>query len=94
MTKKILASIVVLWASLSASGILAQDLVLGRELFEGRCLECHKEAPYGKGPPMAQSLEGIRSMARLWDSISPGSLWTQRDLENVVLYLNQKYYHY
>ena len=94
MTQKILASIAVLWASLSANGVWAQDLVLGRELYEGRCLECHKDAPYGKGPPKAQSLEGARSMAKLWDSISPGSLWTQRDLEDVVLYLNHKYYHY
>ena len=39
MTQKILASIAVLWASLSANGVWAQDLVLGRELYEGRCLE-------------------------------------------------------
>lgn len=94
MTKKILASIAMLWTFLNSSGGLAQDLVLGRELYEGRCLGCHKEAPYGKGPPMAKSLESIRSMAKLWDSISPGTLWTPRDLEDVVLYLNEKYYHY
>ena len=39
--------IAVLWALLSANGVWAQDLVLGRELYEGRCLECHKDAPYG-----------------------------------------------
>ncbi len=94
MIKKILACIAVFWASLGANGILAQGEGQGRELYEGRCLDCHKDAPYGKGPPKAQSLESVRSMAKLWDSLSPGTPWTQRDLDDVVSYLNQKFYRY
>jgi mono/diheme cytochrome c family protein len=93
MTKKISVSIVFLWASLGA-GAESQDAVLGKELYDARCLGCHKEAPYGKGLPMALNLESLRSMAKLWDSISPGTLWTKQDLDDVVSYLNQKYYHY
>ncbi len=94
MTKKIPVFIALLWTGLNTTAILAQDVVLGRELYEGRCLDCHKDAPYGKGPPKAQSLESIRAMAKLWDSISPGSPWTQKDLDDVVWYLNQKFYRY
>lgn len=94
MTKKIPVFIALLWACLNTSEILAQDLVLGRELYEGRCLNCHKDAPYGNGPPKAQSLASVRAMAKLWDSISPGSPWTQKDLDDVVLYLNQTFYRY
>ena len=93
MTNKILLSAALLWASLSA-GAQAQDPVLGKELYDGRCLACHKEAPYGKGPPMALTLENLRAAAKLWDSISPGTLWTRQDLDDVTSYLNQKYYHY
>jgi mono/diheme cytochrome c family protein len=94
MTSKLIVCVVTLWTFLSTSAVIAQDAELGRELYEGRCLECHTEAPYGKGPPKAQSLEAVRSTAKLWDSISPGTLWTQRDLDDVVSYLNQKFYHY
>jgi mono/diheme cytochrome c family protein len=93
MTKKVVVLIVLLWAPFGA-GAQSQDPVLGKELYDGRCLGCHKEAPYGKGPPMARNLESLRSMAKLWDSISPGTLWTKQDLDVVVSYLNQKYYHY
>ena len=93
MTNKILVSAALLWASLSA-GAQAQDPVLGKELYDGRCLACHKKAPYGNGPPVALTLENVRAMAKLWDSISPGALWTRQDLDDVVSYLNQKYYHY
>lgn len=93
MTKKIPAILILLWMSFGA-GAQSQDPVLGKELYGGRCLGCHKDAPYGKGPPMALNLENLRSMAKLWDSISPGTLWTKQDLDDVVSYLNQKYYHY
>ena len=83
-----------LWTSLGARDILAQDAGLGQELYEERCLDCHKNAPYGEGPPKAQSLESVRSMSKLWDSISPGEPWTRRDLDDVVSYLNQKFYRY
>ena len=94
MTKKILIYIVALWTSLSANAILAEDVGQGRELYEGRCLDCHKDAPYGKGPPKAQSLESVRAMAKLWNSISPGSPWTQRNIDDVVSYLSQKFYRF
>ena len=94
MTKKILIYIVALWTSLSANAILAEDVGQGRELYEGRCLDCHKDAPYGNGPPKAQALESVRSVTKLWDSISPGTPWTQRDLDDVVSYLSQKFYRF
>jgi mono/diheme cytochrome c family protein len=94
MIKKILVISTTWWIFLSTGAVQAEDAVLGEELYKGRCLGCHKEAPYGKGPPMAQSQESLRSMAKLWDSISPGTLWTKQDLDDVVSYLNKKYYHY
>lgn len=94
MTRKLPVCVAALWTSLSTSAVMAQDAQLGRELYEGRCLECHEQAPYGKGTPKAQSLESVRSMAKLWDSISPGAPWTQRDLDDVVSYLNQNFYRY
>jgi mono/diheme cytochrome c family protein len=93
ITKTILGSAVLLWVSLSV-GAQAQYPALGKELYDGRCLGCHKEAPYGKGPPTALTLEKLRSMAKLWGSISLGTLWTKQDLNDVVSYLNQKYYYY
>ncbi len=91
---KIWVYVAVLSSFSSASGVLAQDAQVGQELYQGRCLECHKEAPYGKGPRKAQSLESMRAMAKLWDSISPGTPWTQRDLDDVVSYLNQEFYRF
>ena len=94
MIGKIPVYFFVLLASLSSSALFAQDEKLGKELYDGRCLTCHKDTPYGKGPPKAQSLEALRSTTKLWASIAPGTPWTQQDMDNVVFYLNQKFYHY
>ena len=92
--KTILVTSTTWWIFLCAGAVHAQDAVLGEALYNGRCLGCHKEAPYGKGSPMAQSPESLRAMAKLWDSISPGTLWTKQDLDDVVSYLSKKYYRF
>ena len=94
MIKAILVTGTTWWIYLCAGAVQAQDAVLGDALYKGRCLGCHKEAPYGKGPPMAQSPESLRAMAKLWDSISPGTPWTKQDLDDVVSYLNKQYYRF
>jgi mono/diheme cytochrome c family protein len=94
MISKVRVCFLAFLASLSASAVLAQDEKLGKELYDGRCLSCHKDTPYGKGPPKAQSLEAVRATAKLWASIAPGTPWTQPDMDDVVLYLNQNFYHY
>lgn len=93
MAKKIAVTIALLWTSFGA-GAQSPDPVLGKELYEGRCLGCHKEAPYGNGPRKATNLDSLRATSKLWDSISPGTPWTKRDLDDAVSYLNQKYYQY
>jgi mono/diheme cytochrome c family protein len=94
MRKSLIGIASVLWGALNVTTTFAQDTKQGQALYEGRCLDCHKEAPYGKGPPKAQSVESVRSMAKLWDSISAGTQWTPRDVDDVVMYLNQKFYRY
>lgn len=86
-----LTSMIVL---IGSNAVAQQSDVLGKELYDGRCLSCHKEAPYGSGTPKAKSLDAVRSMTKLWANLAPGTAWTQKDLDDVVEYLNKQYYHY
>jgi mono/diheme cytochrome c family protein len=94
MTSKVSVCFVIFVVMLGASRVSAQNDAPGKEHYDARCLSCHKDTPYGKGQPKAQSLDAVRATAKLWASIAPGTPWNQQQMDDVVRYLNQNFYHY
>ena len=73
---------------------MGADSAQGKALYEARCLECHKESPYAAGSPKARTLEAVRAYSVLWDSLVTGPQWTKDEGDNVVTYLNERFYRY
>ena len=94
MKLKRLLSLSSVFVLIGPNAAAVQDEILGKELYDARCLSCHKEAPYGTGAPKAKSLDAVRSMTKLWANLAPGKAWSQKDLDDVVEYLNKQFYHY
>jgi mono/diheme cytochrome c family protein len=80
--------------ALLAASVFAADSRNGQALYESRCVECHKETAIGPDGPKVKTLEGLRLQVKLWDSLAGGLAWNDKDVADVVAYLNQKFYHY
>jgi mono/diheme cytochrome c family protein len=71
----------------------AVDLNRGQALYEIRCIECHDVSVHGRTSRVAKNYEEIRSWVVRWNN-SLGGLWEGDDIEEVTLYLNNRYYKY
>jgi mono/diheme cytochrome c family protein len=94
MKPALLRSPLVLFALLAVP-VLAADSKNGQTLYESRCTECHKETTMiGPDGPKAKTLEGVRLQVQLWNSLVGGIAWSEKDIADVVAYLNAKFYRY
>jgi hypothetical protein len=74
-----------------AGGALAADSVRGRALYEMRCVECHATSVHSRTKRIAASCIEIREQVVRW-SRQQGSEWTAEEVDDVTLYLNERYY--
>ncbi len=93
MTQRPILLIVGLLAWIWTGESLA-DSARGQTLYDSRCLVCHAEKPFADKPPKVKNYEELRAQTTLWDSISAGAKWSKDEVEDVVAYLNQRFYSY
>jgi len=92
LTARVLAGVFLL---LSAAGASAQATAAARggQLYEQSCTSCHGKSVHDRNPRSARNLEEVRHFVERWSN-EVGAHWSAQQLDNVVLYLNQRYYHY
>ena len=71
----------------------ATDVNRGQALYEIRCIECHDVSVHGRHNLAAKNYEEIRSWVIRWNN-TLGGLWDKEDIEDVIAYLNTRYYRY
>ena len=79
-------------AGLSAAQAAA-DAERGRILYETRCSACHAMSVHNRDARKATSFDGVRAQVLRWSAEAGGS-WTADEIDDLTLYLNQRYYHF
>ena len=74
-----------------AGGALAADSMRGRALYDTRCVECHATSVHSRAKRVATSCTEIREQVVRW-SRQQGGAWTDEEVDDVTLYLNERYY--
>lgn len=78
---------------LAASPSRGADSVRGRLVYETRCVECHEQSVHSRPERSAQSCEEIKAYVQRW-SRETAAAWTEGDVDDVTLYLNERYYRF
>jgi mono/diheme cytochrome c family protein len=65
----------------------------GEMLYTNHCLNCHESIVHVREKRSAKNLDAIRDAVNRW-SQELELKWSSREVEDVVLYLNLRYYHY
>ncbi|MCB1878039.1 MAG: cytochrome c [Chromatiales bacterium] len=74
-------------------GASAADADTGKELVETHCTGCHGSEMYTRPNSKMKSRDSLVAQVGRCDA-AVGTQWFQDDIENVVEYLNQAYYHF
>ncbi|MGP1675785.1 MAG: hypothetical protein ACTS6J_01340 [Burkholderiales bacterium] len=75
-------------------GALASaDAARGKILYETRCIACHESSVHKPDARKAKSFVGLRAQVLRW-SAEVGRVWTADEVDDVTLYLNQRYYRF
>lgn len=69
----------------------AADSDRGRALYETRCIACHETSVHSRGKKLAANCNEIREQVSRW-SRQQGGHWSDEEVEDVTLYLNERYY--
>lgn len=65
----------------------------GQLLYENQCIACHDSQVHIRNHSKAGNIEAVRSWVEHWSQQLQLN-WTRGEIEDVVFYLNQKYYLY
>lgn len=71
----------------------AADIEQGKALVEANCTKCHDARVYTRADRRVTTFDGLNRQVRRCES-SLGLKWFDDDIDNVVAYLNQTYYHF
>jgi hypothetical protein len=77
------------WAQPAAGA----DAARGRALYETRCVGCHNKSVHQRESRKATSFEGVLAQVSRWNATLGGD-WKAEDIEDVAVYLNERYYKY
>lgn len=69
------------------------DFDNGQELHEENCLKCHDSSAYTRSPRRVNDLQQLGVQVRACKD-NLGITWFDDEVDDVILYLNQKYYHF
>lgn len=72
---------------------LAADIKNGETLLKGNCTACHDDSMYSRKDKRITSLDGLNKQVSRCE-LSLGLKWFDKDINDVVSYLNQTYYHF
>jgi mono/diheme cytochrome c family protein len=93
MKKRIvIASLALGLAGMSAL-LAAADAERGKTLYETRCNACHATSVHQRSARKAKSFDGLRAQVLRW-SAEVGGSWSADEIDDVTLYLNQRYYRF
>lgn len=73
--------------------VAAADAERGGKLYETRCQACHTSSVHNRGARKAKSFDEIRAQVLRW-SAEAGGNWDADEINDVIVYLNQRYYHF
>jgi mono/diheme cytochrome c family protein len=77
-----------LWA-----GPAAADTERGKMLYETRCIGCHTSSVHKRSARGPKSYDRLQAQVRRWSAEAGGS-WSGDDIDDMTLYLNQRYYRF
>lgn len=86
------ASLLLCLAGLT-SAHAAADAERGKTLYETRCGACHATSVHNRSVRSARSFDALRVQVLRWSAEAGGS-WTAEEIDDVALYLNQRYYRF
>ena len=92
MLGALIASIALGFSGLSGAQAAA-DAERGKNLYETRCSACHESSVHNRSARKAKSFDGVRVQVARWSN-EVGGNWSGDDIDDVTLYLNQRYYHF
>ena len=69
------------------------DAERGRILYETRCSACHASSVHQRNARKAKSFDSLRAQVLRW-SVETGGSWSAGEIDDLTLYLNQRYYHF
>jgi mono/diheme cytochrome c family protein len=76
-----------------AVGASAGDVARGRLLYENHCMACHRSVVHIREDRKATTIEALRDQVRRWSG-NAGLVWSDDEIEDVVLYLDSRFYHF
>jgi mono/diheme cytochrome c family protein len=92
LLKAAIASLALSLAGLAAAQAAA-DAERGKILYETRCSVCHAHSVHKRDARKAKSFDALRAQVLRW-SAEVGGSWSADDIDDVALYLNQRYYRF
>ncbi|MBE0622187.1 MAG: hypothetical protein IH605_16475 [Burkholderiales bacterium] len=69
------------------------DAERGKMVYETRCTACHASSVHNQGSRKAKTFDALRAQVLRW-SAEVGGAWTADEIDDVTLYLNQRYYRF
>lgn len=69
------------------------DAERGRILYETRCSACHASSVHNRKARKAKSFDSLRVEVLRW-SVETGGSWSAGEIDDLTLYLNQRYYRF
>ena len=88
----VIASLALAFSGLPGAQAFA-DTERGKILYETRCSACHASSVHNRDARKARSFDGLRAQVLRW-SAEVGGAWTADEVDDVTLYLNQRYYRF
>lgn len=89
----LLAAIALVALGAIPSRVWPADALRGKATYETRCIACHDRSVHQRSPRAAASFAEVRAAVELW-SREAGGAWTTQEIDDVAVYLNQRYYGY
>ena len=71
----------------------APDAERGKILYETRCSACHASSVHQRNARKAKSFDSLRAQVLRW-SVETGGSWSAGEIDDLTLYLNQRYYRF
>ena len=92
MLRALIASLALGFSGLCGAQAPA-DAERGKILYETRCSACHASSVYKRDARKAKSFDGLRAQVLRW-SVETGGSWSADEIDDVTLYLNQRFYRF
>lgn len=91
--KQLLATAMALSVLLAAGQALASDPENGQRLQRKACQRCHDDSIYTRPDSIIFSYKALSNRVHFCERMS-GARWNPREIEDVIDYLNQRFYHF